>query len=432
MLLTADWVLPISAAPIREGAVRLHASRITDVGTAIELAASFPREESRDFPGCALMPALVNAHTHLALTAAGGLLPPMPFADWLPRLVAATREWGPDDYAASATLGARRCLEAGVSVVGDIAYGPESLAAASDAGLGGVSYWEVLGISKAQLPGRLVEAEFPSAGQTCGPRMLCGLSPHALYTSGPELLRAMHDFAMERGLPFALHVAESPAEVQLVHDGTGPLADVAGRVAKGFSATGTGPIEYLDALGVLEGMTAVHVCQTRPSDVARIAATVQGVVTCPRSNAYLSTGSAPVARLLRAGVAVGVGTDSAASNEDLDLMAEVRALAEQVRTLDAGTLLSIATLLGARALGVERDFGSLEPAKQADIAAFRVAAETDDIEAALVQSAGRATLVALMSGGSWRVLEGRSVGLRSAEAAADEARERARAALEAE
>lgn len=430
MIVSADLVLPVSRPPISGGAVRVHNGRITDVGTVEQVTRRFPDDETRHFAGCAMTPGLVNAHTHLALSAMEGLFPPMAFDEWIPRLVRAMRSWTPDDFAASAKLGAQRCLEAGVTVVGDIAYGPEAPAAASDVGLGGVFFWEVLGIDPSEVRAALDRLEFPSEKHgRCGPRLRCGLSPHALYSSGPALLKHTHELAARERLPFAMHVAESAAEVALVRDGSGPLAAVAERLAPDFKPSGRYPVSYLDSLGVLDSATVIHVCQTFPTDIPRLAATVRGAVTCPRSNAWLSTGSAPVERMLRAGISVGIGTDSSASNEDLDLMEDVRALAAGSRRLSARDLLHIATIGGARALGIEESFGSLEAKKQADLALFELDANTETAEAEFVATAGRSTLRAVMSAGGWRILDGRLIAGKDIQASVSAARERARKAL---
>ncbi|MDP2234085.1 MAG: amidohydrolase family protein, partial [Actinomycetota bacterium] len=221
-------------------------------------------------------------------------------------------------------------------------------------------------------------------------------------SSGPKLLRATRLFAREHELPFALHVAESQAESELLRSGAGPLAPVAKQLAVGFEPPMSGPIAYLDRLGVLEGAVAVHCCQALPIDVPRLAATVSGVVLCPRSNAYLHNGNPPAERLARAHVPLGIGTDSAASNDDLDLLAEVRALGAVAPKLTAGQLLDIATCGGAMVLGIDDQFGSLEPGHQGDLAIFRIPA-TDDPVAAVVGGAGRATLDAVLAAGTWRI-----------------------------
>ena len=230
-------------------------------------------------------------------------------------------------------------------------------------------------------------------------------------------------------VPLAIHVAESQAEVDLLRDGSGPLSGVASRTAFGFEPPHTTTVEYLGELGVLRDPTAVHLCYATASDIATLAAHARGGVTCPRSNRYLSNPAPRIEPLLSAGLAMGVGTDSSASNDDLDLMAEVRALKAAEPGLSAETLLEIATCGGAAAIGVSERFGRLAPGKQADIALFALG-PTDSPLDAFVERAGRSTVSAVLSGGSWRVREGKLLATNSeaARRAAD-ATARSRAAL---
>jgi aminodeoxyfutalosine deaminase len=421
-IVSADWVLPVSGPPIRDGAVAVAGDRILAAGSRAELEALQATAEHRHFPGCVITPGLVNAHTHLTLTALAGVVPPLPFAEWLPQLVAALKPWEVADHEASGVIGAEQSLQAGVTVVGDIAYGAAEVASASRAGLGGVFYWELLGMRADDVPQALVRLRYPQHADEYGPRVVCGLSPHSPYTSGPGLLRAVHDRARELGMPVAVHVAESAAEVEFLRDGAGPLAGVASRQAIGFEVPGTTTVRYLDRLGALDGATAIHLCFASGDDILLLAQSARGVVTCPRSNRYLDNPPPKIAPLLDAGIAVGIGTDSSASNEDLDLMAEVRALSAQEPELTAETLLEIATIGGAKAIGVADRFGTLGVGKQADLAIWRLGV-ADDPAAAVVREAGQGSAEAIMSGGQWRVLGARLLSLdadataRSADAA---------------
>lgn len=159
-------------------------------------------------------------------------------------------------------------------------------------------------------------------------------------------------------------------------------------------------MRYLDALGVLDDALAIHCVKVDAADATLLAAKTRGVVVCPRSNAYLGNGAPPVELLLEHGVTLGLGTDSLASNADLDLFEEARALANLLPTLAAEKIIAIMTVGGAKALGVEGDFGTLEPGKQADLAIFGVLSE--DPHAALLAEASARTLSALLAAGEWR------------------------------
>ena len=406
LLVSADWVLPVSALAVPDGAVLVDGDRIVAVAPTVELEATCPPDTVRAaFPGCVITPGLVNAHTHLTLTALGGVVAPARFDEWLPRLVAALRPWDIGDHEASGVVGAEESLACGVTVVGDIAYGAAEVASASRAGLGGAYYWELLGIEPEAVAEHLAYLRYPADLEAFGPRVVCGLSPHSPYTSGPGLLRAVYDAAAHLAVPFAVHVAESAAEYELMHFGTGALAGTAGRTASGFEPPGIGTVAYLDRLGVLEGAAAVHCCRLEPGDIDLLAARSASVITCPRSNRYLDNPPALVAPLLAAGVRVGIGTDSSASNADLDLLAEIRALRDAEPGLDAETLLRIATAGGAEAIGVEKCFGALAPGLQADLAVFATG-PTGSPADAVVALGGRGSARAVMSGGRWRVRDG--------------------------
>ena len=405
MIVAAMWVLPISGPPIRDGAVRVRDARIVEVGRRDELVAAYPMEEVRDYPGCTLVPGLVNAHTHLALTVLRDVVPSRRFPEWIARAARAIKVLTPDDFAASATLGAHHSIASGTTAVGDIVYAPETAAVAADAGLSGVFFWEVLGIGREDLGGRLERDGYPAIAADREGRVRYGLSPHSPYTAGPGLISALHTLALARKAPFAVHLAESPAEAQLVRDGTGPLADIASRTAPDFEPTGVSPVRYLHGLGALHDAIAIHCAEATADDAPLLAEHTRGVVLCPRSNAYLHVGPAPVEAFARAGVRLALGTDSLASNSDLDLFAEARALAGIAPGLSAERIVRVMTLEGASVLGLAADTGTLAPGASADIAVFR-APDSEDPYLTLLEKAGRHAIEAVMSAGVWRVLDG--------------------------
>lgn len=431
MIVAGDWLLPGDGQPLQGGAVLLRGPRIQEVAPYEALVAAHPGEPVDVHAGCVITPGLVNAHTHLSLTVLRDLAPPGDLATWLRSVAKGISAMRDDEFAASATLGALESLEAGVTVVGDIAYGPEAPAACGDAGLAGTYYWEVLGIEAADLSRELARREFPSGpGQCTSGRTRRGLTPHAPYTAGPELLRAVHSEARRLEAGFAVHVAESLAERQLLAGGAGPFQETAARFARGFTPPRTSSVAYLDALGVLEGALAIHCVHLGEGDAALLGAKARAVVLCPRSNAVLGNGRPPVSALAAAGVALALGTDSAASNADLDILAEARALAAIAPQMTARRLMRMMTIEGAAALGLDDELGSLEAGKQADLAVFRVG-ETREPEEAVIRAGGRETLKAVMSGGAWRMRECRHVfPTQAAERAADRARSVAQRAID--
>lgn len=407
MIIAGDWVILPGGRALENGAVRVNGSRIGDVGTRGELIARYPDAVVRDHPGCVIMPGLVNAHTHLALTALQGIARPEGDLDtWLARVTRGIMALDRNDFAASATAGAMRCLRGGVTVVGDIVYGPESPAAAGDAGLAGVFYWEVLGIRPTDLPDTLARIEFPShPGSECPTRTRCGLSPHSPYTSGPTLLQAIKATTDHYSVGFAIHVGESLAELELLSAGTGPFAARAKRLAHDFVTPRSGAVKYLDRLGVLDGAVVVHAVHLMPGEAHLLAQKAAGVVLCPRSNTLLGNGRPPIRSLMDARVTLGIGTDSAASNDDLDLFAEARALKAMEPSLTSGRLVRMMTEEGAQLLGLGDTFGRLACGHSADIIAVEVGSTGRPIET-VIHHASAEKIRTVISGGIARILQG--------------------------
>ena len=415
MLLEADWVLPISQPPIADGALLVVDGSIVAVGLAEELRMRYPGEQAWPFPGCVLLPGLVNTHTHLEYSAFLGFARPCGFGEWMLRLLLARRKLDPEEYAVSALWGAHECARSGVTSIADTSFeGWTTARAAGAAGLRARVYLEVFGLDDAELPATMERLEARLAGLRgeCGPRVEAGLSPHAPYSVSARLYREVARYGRRQGLRLGTHVAESAAEVELLERGTGAIAGAyrAAHMWKGrrWKPPGIRPVAYLAETEVLGPWTlAIHCVEVGDADLATLADTGTAVAHCPRSNLRLQCGSAPVADLLRAGVTVGLGTDSLASNESLDMFAEMRAALAVSRAraargarapsrqtsatsarppgavpvsgrdnpaegLSETAVLRMATLEGARALGWDHLVGSLETGKRADIIAVRL------------------------------------------------------------
>ncbi|HLA81490.1 MAG TPA: amidohydrolase family protein [Thermoleophilia bacterium] len=386
MLLEADWVVPMSGPPIPRGGVVVLGGKIAEVGPAVQLRARWGGEEVRAFPDCVLMPGLINAHSHLDYSAFHSFSLPCGFGEWMLRLLMARRKLAVDDYAVSARWGARECARAGMTCIADTSFeGWTSARAAGEAGLRARVHLEVIGLDDADLPETMGRTEDRLAilRRACGPLVEPGLSPHAPYTVSARLYRELARFARREGLRLATHVAESKAEVDLLEKGTGALVQAyeTARLWQGqrWTPPGLRPVSFLDqseALG--PDMLAVHCVQVDAEDVALLARSGARVAHCPRSNRRLQCDTAPVAQLRAAGVVTGLGTDSLASNESLDLFAEMRAAVEMSEAraappvLDETAALRMATLEGAAALGLDHLVGSLETGKEADLIAVRL------------------------------------------------------------
>jgi 5-methylthioadenosine/S-adenosylhomocysteine deaminase len=377
-LLTARWVFPVAGPPIPDGAVRIEDDRIAAVGRRKDLsAAGAACEELGD---AAILPGLVNCHVHLELGAVGRVAEPT-FVGWLLEVRARRAALSLPAQAAAAAAGARALRAGGVTAVGEVSSTGQSLGALAAAGLRGVVYREVLGVEPPRAAAALQAARTDLAlmAGSAGPRLRAGLSPHSAYACSEALLAGAARLAASARVPLCMHVAESREEREYLAVGTG---DIPGRLYPAVGAAPSrrrpaeSPVAYLDELDALpEQALLVHAVHLDAADLPRLRRRQARVAHCPRSNALLSGGVAPVPALLAAGIPVGLGTDSLAGVASLDLWDEMRAaLAAQAGRLDAGAVLHMATLGGAACLGLTRWTGSLEPGKQADLVAVAAAA----------------------------------------------------------
>jgi len=368
----------VAAAPIRDGAVAVVDGAIAACGPAGAVAAAHPGLPERDLGAAVLLPGFVDAHCHLEWSLAGGLVSGRTFPEWLASMLALRGRMEPADHAIAASLGALRCLEAGTTTAADAGPTGAGAAALTAAGLRGLVHLETFGdprgpaadAAAARLAERVAALE-----REAGPLVAVGISPHAPYTVGPDLWRALREHPDLEARPWSGHLAESVEEDQAVAGG-GLLAEFLRGI--GFPPPvwpgEGGPVRRV-AGSLRPGMVVAHCVQLEPGDAERLARAGVGVAHCPQSNATLGCGRAPIEALAAAGVSVGLGTDSPASAGPYDLRAEARACAlvhgaARVGAPDAAALVRMMTLGGAAALGLEEAIGSLEPGKRADLVAL--------------------------------------------------------------
>ena len=376
--------------------------RIEAVGPA-ELVPAPPGVPELSFAGAALMPGLINAHTHLELTGLAGQVDEADFAAWIRGVRHLKSKLTPEWFEAAARQGVRDGFAAGITTFLDTGDSGAAVAALVELGGAGVAYQEVFGPdprhagdSLEGLRSRVAEL----APQTAGGRVRLGVSPHAPYTVSGPLYRGVAEFAAAAGLPMAVHLAESPAESMLVtrHEGPGiPPIALHGLVP---AAARRSPVAWLDAHGVLGKDTlCIHVVQLDQSDIQVLAARQTPIAHCPCSNARHGHGAAPLAALLAAGLRVGVGTDSVISVGVADLWAEIRA-AQRLGGLTPRQSLGLATMEGARLIGAEALVGWLGAGTFADLIAVELASGPNDqpVEARLLASAPGNILATFASG----------------------------------
>ncbi|MET0554509.1 MAG: amidohydrolase family protein [Vicinamibacteria bacterium] len=375
---SCSWVVPVSRPPIAGGRVAVDGGRVVWVGGPGEAGA--PAGEAHDLGAGVLLPGLVNAHCHLELshlagldrTVSGGLVP------WVEALMA-QRGQTDDDGVRAATRKAIRQLEStGTVAVGDVSNVLGHLDLLERSSLRAVVFYELIGFDPARAEAILTGADRVLALARQSPlRTRIVLAAHAPYS----VSKALFEGIAARGGAGSLHLAESPAETELVADGDGAwrgFLDRRGLSAVPFDARGQSPVAYVDGLGALQaGTVCAHCVQVDDADCATLAARGVFVALCPRSNRALEAGTAPVPRLLAAGVRLCLGTDSLASAATLDLMEEMALLQAQFPELDPAVIVRMATAGGAEALG-QAALGAIEPGRSADLAFAPAATSPED------------------------------------------------------
>ncbi|MCX6926927.1 MAG: amidohydrolase family protein [Verrucomicrobia bacterium] len=369
LLLRAQVVLPVSQPPIPDGAVLISGRRIAAVGRWRDLS-SRSLKHTLDLGYRVLMPGLVNAHCHLDYTdMAGQFPPPKVFSDWLKLITEAKAGWSYSDYAESWLNGAHMLVRTGTTSVADIEAVPELLPEVRPATpLRVFSFLELIGIKGQRQPRTIVQEAVERIDALTGCRGGAGLSPHAPYSTVPELLRLSAQTARRHKWRLTTHVAESALEFEMFTQGRGPMFDWLQRSGRDMSDCGLGsPVRHLERCGVLgESLLAVNVC---------------------------------------------LGTDSLASvyktrhqNVELNLFEEMRALAKNEPSLSARRIVQMATLNGARALGMSGRIGELAEGGYADLVALPFAGKVADIYDAVLHHIG--DVAASMIDGQWAIAPG--------------------------
>jgi cytosine/adenosine deaminase-related metal-dependent hydrolase len=363
----AHLVRPVSTPDIERGTVVVEGARITYVGPR----AGAPPGPDMDLGDVVLSPGLVNAHTHLDLTALRGGFDGLPFFDWIRALTAARAALSPAELLESARAGIREGLLAGITTYADTAPNDAPLEAMRAMDVRGIAFREVFGPDPAQCERSLdgLRAAISDARPRETALVRAGVSPHAPYSVSDGLFSAVAAFAKEQGLPLATHVAESADESQFVSRGDGVFAGFLRSRGIAVTPRAQTPVALLERCGVLDANALlIHCVRCDERDIATIAQHGCGVATCPMSNRYFGHGAAPVAAMRAAGVGLGAGSDSMASNDRMDILREARvALGAGAREQEVWEL---AAFGGARALRLDHAIGSLEAGKQADLAAF--------------------------------------------------------------
>jgi cytosine/adenosine deaminase-related metal-dependent hydrolase len=350
-------------------------------------------EGAVDLGSAAILPALVNAHTHLELSYLAGVVPPATrFLDWI-RAVMAARRRHPDRDDPVIVSAARTAVAAarasGTGLVGDVSNTLMTVPLLRHAGMPARVFYELLGFNADDPAGRVRTARGAIDGLFAHGDVRVSLAPHAPYSVSPALFGALRrDLDAHPDDVSTVHLSESGDEVEFIARGRGGWCELLTELnvwSNVWQPPGTSPVAYLADLGFLDGrVLAVHAVQCGDDDVARLGALGTTVVSCPRSNRHVGVGDPPLERFYAAGVKVAFGTDSLASAADLNMFAELAAARRLVPRVAARRLLESATLCGAGALGFGDLCGSIETGKRAALVAVRLPVHVDDVEEYLV------------------------------------------------
>lgn len=416
------WVVPVTQQPIEHGCIAEDGGRIVYVGDV----AGAPDGEDHDFGESVLLPGLINSHTHLELTSMRGFLEDLCFNDWIDKLRSSRKHALTDDMLLdSARYGIVEGLESGITTYADTCATGFVMHAMLEMGVRGIMFQETFGSGPEQCEEsiKVLRARVAELALLQTDLVKLGISPHAPYTVSDVLYKASADFAREDGWLMGLHIAESAAEQELVTTGTGAFAKEWHERNLEVVPRGRSPIEILEKTGCLAtSPLLIHAVRLDAQDIATITRHNCTVAHCPASNAKFGHGIAPLSEYLAAGLSVGLGSDSVASNNRMDILEEARlavlfqrASRRNEMAIPAHQALELATIGGARALRIDDKVGSLEVGKDADFTVFSLSAArvtpVGNIDAAIIfaLAGARASFVAVK--GRPLLVDGRVLGV---------------------
>ena len=399
VIFAAGTLMPVSSSPIQDGAVLVRDGRIAAVGSLSDVGRENPDVEIRFFPNYTIIPGAVNAHAHLGFrrkdAPEGGT-----FSGWLGRLIERLPEkeaW----TAEAARDSAREAIEAGTTYMAESSPYGECLPQLAESGMAGTVYAEFFPheIGTPEEAVEFIVGKARELQEGLPERVNASVSVHSPYTVDPESSRLAARRTREMGWRLAIHLSESPEEVEFVRDGTGGLADIFG--SNGWGGVGVSPVRYAQSIELLASETiAAHLATgVSEEDLEILAQTGVAAAHCPRSNDFLGCGVSPVPGLIESGLRVGMGTDGLWSSPSMNLFEETL-FAAKLHGMSGATGIELATLGGARALGIEAETGTIETGKWADLAMVEVVPWGADPERDVLEAAAGGEVAATVASGN--------------------------------
>ena len=371
IIIRAKYLIPTPGSCIENGAVAVTGAKIHRVGLWCEMSAIPGVEKVIDLGNAVIMPGLINTHTHLDLSNLHNRIKPTSnFTHWVFQVIGARMRWKDEDYVSSIEKGAKLSIESGVTTVADISNTGHAFSVLKKSPLRKVVYKEIIGIKPEQAADimKKLKEELPQIKTDA--LLSVGLSPHAPYSVSRELYQAACGFAGESRLPVCTHLAETQDEIEFLTKGTGNFPAFLRQIRAlpdGWKPPGTTPVRYLSEMGVINNRTLlIHCNYVSDEEIALIQSSGASVAFCPGSHCFFGHTNHPVRRFLDAGINVGIGTDSLASNDRLSVLDELKILSAN-HTLPPQTLISMATVNGAKAIGLESRVGQLREGFESDI-----------------------------------------------------------------
>ncbi|HHT9130470.1 MAG TPA: amidohydrolase family protein, partial [Candidatus Brocadiaceae bacterium] len=376
IIIRAKYLIPNPEDYIENGAVAIKGTRIHRVGRFAEVKILPDIGKIIDLGNAVILPGLINTHTHLDLTNLHRRIKPTNnFTHWIFQLLAARTRWKDEKYISSIEKGIKLSVEAGTTTIADIANTSHSFSALKKSPLRKIVYKEIIDLDPSHAKDVMEKIQWELSTITTDDLFRIGLSPHAPYSVSRELYRAVSQLARETNMPVCTHIAETEDEIEFLEKGTGNFPILLRQIRamnNNWQPPGLSPIKYLNETGLLGNHPLlIHCNYITDDEITLIKSSGASVAFCPRSHHFFSHTNHPVQRLLDAGISVGLGTDSLASNDTLSILDEMKFLFHHYPILPKA-LLFMATLNGAKSLGLELQVGRIKEGFEADLCGIRL------------------------------------------------------------